>query len=263
MMHASTDLNLSSRRVLVTGGASGIGLACATLLVKHGAQVAIADLNQDALSVAQKASGAQHAQMLDVADMGSCDAAVSCTVERLGGLDALVNSAGISDKVVPALELDIDDWQRVVDVNLRGTFLMCRAAGRVMVAQSSGAIVNVSSIYGMCGIPRRNAYGPSKAAINMLTGNLASEWGSAGVRVNAIAPGYIETPMIASLVSQGKIDGARLATRTPMARLGNVEEVAWAAAFLLSSRASYITGAVLPVDGGWAAYGGAGDVSTA
>jgi NAD(P)-dependent dehydrogenase (short-subunit alcohol dehydrogenase family) len=132
-----------------------------------------------------------------------------------------------------------------------------------MVPQRHGSIVNFSSVNGLGGIPRRHAYGPAKAAVAMLTRNLASEWGSAGVRVNALAPAYIRTPMTARLIDEGKIDAVRLEARTPAGRLGEPKEVALAAAFLISDWASYITGATLPVDGGWMAYGGAGDVESA
>ena len=200
---------------------------------------------------------------LDVTDERSCEAAVGQAVGELDGLDALVNCAGVSDRVVPALETDIDVWQRVIDINLRGTFLMCRAVARHMSSVKYGSIVNFSSIYGLCGVGRRNAYGPSKAAVIQLTRNLASEWGSFGIRVNAIAPGYIETPMVGQLIEQGKLDVSRLALRTPLQRVGTPGEVAWPTAFLVSARSSFITGSILTVDGGWTAFGGAGDVATA
>jgi len=132
-----------------------------------------------------------------------------------------------------------------------------------MVGRRQGSIVTVSSVNGIGGIPRRHAYGPAKAAIAHLTRTLACEWGAAGVRVNALAPTYIRTPMIDRLAASGKIDLDRLVRRTPLARLGEVEDVASAAAFLLSDWSRFVTGIVLPVDGGWLAYGGAGDVATA
>src|SRR3546814_494016 len=181
----------------------------------------------------------------------------------LGGIDGVFNSAGVSDVVAPALEVAIADWQRVTDINLRGTFLVCRAAGRIMLAQGYGSIVTISSVNGVTGIPRRHAYGPAKAAIAQLTRTLACEWASAGVRVNSLAPTYIRTPMIARLSAEGKVDVGRLERRTPMGRLGEVEEVGAAAAFLLSDWSRFLTGVLLPVDGGWLAYGGPGDVETA
>jgi NAD(P)-dependent dehydrogenase (short-subunit alcohol dehydrogenase family) len=169
----------------------------------------------------------------------------------------------VSDQVCEALDLDVDWWQRGLDINLRGTLLIARAAGRVMVQQGFGSIVNISSVNGLGGIPRRHSYGPAKAAVAMLTRNLACEWGARGVRVNAVAPGYIDSPMVSRLAQEGKLDLERLQNRTPLARLGQAPEVGHAAAFLLSDASSYVSGAILPVDGGWTAYGGPGDVRTA
>ena len=205
----------------------------------------------------------QRIQTCDVADEASCETLISGTQSLLGGLDGVFHSAGVSDQVVDAVDADIDAWQHVIDVNLRGTFLICRAAGRVMVRRRSGSIVTVSSVNGLNGIPRRHAYGPAKAGVAQLARTLACEWGKFGVRVNALAPTYINTPMIERLVAEGKIDLVRLQRRTPLGRLGGVEDVARAASFLLSGASSYITGIVLPVDGGWMAYGGPGDVDTA
>ncbi|WP_322061860.1 SDR family NAD(P)-dependent oxidoreductase [Paraburkholderia sp. J63] len=262
-MSNPSELKLHGKRIIVTGGASGIGNASAMRLRDMGAAVMVADLPGPALEVVGEEIGADGIVAGDVSKESDCRTIVETAIGYLGGVDALVQAAGISDKVTPALELDIESWQRVTDVNLRGTFLMCQAVGRHLVAQRSGSIVNIASAYGVGGVPRRNAYGPSKAAVAMLTRNLACEWGETGVRVNALVPGYIATPMIERLSAEGKLAIPPLEARTPMRRLGKPEEIANAAAFLISDLASYITGAILAVDGGWTAFGGAGDVATA
>lgn len=254
---------LAGKRILVTGGASGIGLGSAGLFVRMGAKVFLSDANEAGLAEAVAQTGAAGAVRCDVTAEAECDASVAQAIDRLGGLDGMFHCAGVSDVVSKAHELDLEVWQRIVDINLRGTFLMARAAGRPLLAQGAGSIVNVASVNGMNGIPRRNAYGPAKAAVAMLTRNLACEWGAAGIRVNALAPGYIRTPMVAALIEGGRVDTPRILQRTPMERMGEVAEVASAAAFLLSDLASYVSGAVLPVDGGWTAFGGAGEVRSA
>jgi NAD(P)-dependent dehydrogenase (short-subunit alcohol dehydrogenase family) len=254
---------LHGKRILVTGAASGIGFGAVSFFVRAGARVCATDLNAAQLAEAWQDQGHVVTHSLDVVDELQCENAVRYAIAMMGGLDGVFHSAGISDVVAPATEIAIDDWQRIVDVNLRGSFLIARVAGRHMLARKKGSIVLVSSVNGIAGIPRRHAYGPAKAAIAQLARTLACEWGAAGVRVNALAPTYIKTPMVERLAAEGKIDIDRLERRTPMGRLGEVEEVAQAACFLLSDWSRYITGAVLPVDGGWLAYGGPGDVATA
>lgn len=254
---------LAGKRILVTGAASGIGQGAAQAFLRFGAQVVVSDLDPVALAAAWLDLPAGRQATLDVVDEAQCDACVDQVVNVLGGIDGLFNSAGIADPVKPALEVDIDAWQRTVDIHLRGSFLIARAAGRAMIAQRSGSIVMVSSVNGVCGIPRRHAYGPAKAAIAQLARTLTCEWAASNVRVNAIAPTYINTPMIERLAQDGKVDIDRLERRTPMGRIGEVEDVANAAAYLLSDLSAYVTGANLPVDGGWLAYGGPGDVLTA
>ena len=256
-------IHLLGKRILVTGGSSGIGLASAHCFVKMGASVFLLDKDANALAAQAQAMGAQGIAVADITDEHACETAVASAHQTLGGLDGLFHCAGVSDQVTPAADMDIDIWQRIVNVNLRGSFLMCRTVGRVMLQQGSGSIVNVASVNGLNGIPRRNAYGPAKAGVALLTRNLSCEWGRQGVRVNAVAPGYIATPMIDQLVHDQKLDLDRIERRTPMARMGQPIEVAYAAAFLLSDAASYISGAILPVDGGFTSYGGAGDVDTA
>lgn len=256
----SETIDLSGKRALVTGGASGIGEATASLLQQLGAKVVLADLNVDALPAAALRVGAVGFVDTDVAVASAVDRMVSQTVEMLGGIDLVFNSAGVGDDLVCVHEQEPERWQRVVDINLKGTYLVCRAAGLHMVAQKSGAIVNVSSIVGLDAFPGRSAYGVAKAGIVHLTKTLACEWGHLGIRVNAIAPAYTMTPMVKDLLDRKIFDPEVIERRTPLARLAECKEMARAAAFLLSDWSSYITGATLPVDGGWSAYGAAGDV---
>lgn len=256
-------MRLSGKRIIVTGAASGIGLGSARLFAQEGAELVVTDRNSVALDAAWASLPGWRRVKADVVNEGDCERLVAAAVQGGGGLDGIFHCAGISDVVAPALELDAADWQHVVDVNLRGTFLICRAAGRIMVERRAGSIVTTSSVNGLSGIPRRHAYGPAKAAVAQLTRTLACEWGPAQVRVNALAPTYVATPMIDRLAEEGKLDIARLERRTPLGRIATVEDVARAAAFLLSDWSAYITGVILPVDGGWTAYGGPGDVATA
>lgn len=251
-------IDLTGKRTLVTGGASGIGRAVVGLFESRGATVCVADLS------AGGDSGVRTAGIRgDVSDPDDARRMTGEAVDRMGGLDVLVNCAGIADTYTPTLEQQPASWQRIVDVDLTGTYLMCQAAGAHMVERRSGSIVNVSSIVGLGGFPRRNAYGASKAGVIMLTRSLACEWGGSGVRVNCVAPGYIRTPLVDALVDAGKVDLARVQRRTPMARMGEPIEIARAIAYLSSDWSSFVTGATLSVDGGWAAFSGAGDVASA
>jgi NAD(P)-dependent dehydrogenase (short-subunit alcohol dehydrogenase family) len=256
-------ISLQGKKALVTGGASGIGEAVAKFFVELGADVIIADIDETRMKSVEKAIGARGSLRGDVSVEPAAERLVKETVTRLGDLDILFNSAGIADVLLPTLDQELQRWQRILDINLRGTFLMCRAAARVMLPKRSGSIINVGSINGTLGFPRRTSYGASKAGVAAVTRALACEWGSSNVRVNAIAPGYIRTAMIDALEQENKVDSARVESRTPLGRLGLPEECAQVAAFLASDWASYVTGAILPVDGGWSAFGGAGDVETA
>ncbi len=259
---ANPKIDLSGKKALVTGAASGIGEAVAGYFAEMGATVAVCDVNSNKLAAVARTVGARAVSTGDVSVEAEADRLVSEAVDGLGGLDVLFNSAGVAD-ILSSLEHDMERWDKIFDINLRGTFLMCRAAGRVMVPRRSGSIINVSSINGMRGFPRRAAYGASKAGVAAVTRALASEWGGAGVRVNALAPGYIRTAMVDELDREGKIDLKRIEGRTPLGRLGLPLEIAHAAAFLASDLAAYVTGVLLPVDGGWDSFGGAGEVATA
>ena len=254
---------LAGKRILITGAASGIGFGAARAFLGFGARIVVSDRDEGALTRSWPDLPADRIRRLDVVEEDECEDCVEKSIEVLGGLDGVFHSAGISDVVAPAIDVKIEDWQRVVNVNLRGTFLVARAAGRQMLRQGAGSIVAISSVNGLGGIPRRHAYGPAKAAITQLVRTLASEWGGSSVRVNAVAPTYIRTPMVDRLAAEGKIDIERLERRTPMGRIGEVSDVARAAAFLLSDLSAFCTGVTLPVDGGWLAYGGPGDVATA
>lgn len=177
---------------------------------------------------------------------------VADAIAAFGGLDVLVNNAGI-DADAPSADLSLDDWDRVLAVNLTGAFACAQAAGRHMLGRGSGVIVSLGSLWGNLGMPERAAYAASKHGLAGLTRALAAEWGPHGVRLVTVDPGYISTAMIES-VRGGT--GADLLRRTPAGRLGTPEEVAHAVVFLASERGRAVTGAGLRVDGGWMAYGG-------
>jgi NAD(P)-dependent dehydrogenase (short-subunit alcohol dehydrogenase family) len=239
---------------LVTGGASGIGKACAAQLRARGFRVAVADLAVTGGGIDAQAADAQLA--LDVTDEAAVADAVSRVTSAWGRLDAWVNAAGVVEAVRRTVDQPLADWQRVLDVNLKGTYLCCREAGRAMLALGrGGSIVNIGSVAAMVGIPGSTAYGPAKAAVATLTRNLAVEWARAGIRVNCVAPGYIETPMSAELFGDDPAVRDASLRRVPMRRLGQPDDIANAVVFLCSEQARYVTGVTLPVDGGWSALG--------
>jgi NAD(P)-dependent dehydrogenase (short-subunit alcohol dehydrogenase family) len=242
---------------IITGGAEGIGWATAQHFAAQGHRVVIADL-AGAGARARELGPGHAGQPLDVTD----ETAVRAFFAGLERVDVLVNNAGIGDSHLPTLDQDIDHFRKVLDVHLAGAFLMAREAGRRMVAQGGGAIVNLSSIAGVVGLPRRNAYGAAKAGVAMMTRALACEWAGSGVRVNAVAPGYAGTALVRKLVNDGRIDLAAIERRVPMGRLIDPGEIAEAIWFLASPAASAITGVTLSVDGGWAAFGDFGDASS-
>lgn len=246
--------------VLVTGGAAGIGWAIARAFAARGDRVAIVDLDGEAAASRAGELGAGHLGLAaDVTDEASVRAAVASADAELGGLGVVVNNAGIGDDPAPTLGQELGRFRRVVSVHLDGTFLVSREAARLMLPRGGGAIVNVASIAALGGIPRRNAYGAAKAGIAAMTRAMACEWAGQGLRVNAVAPGYVATELVARLAAEGGVDLAAIRRRVPMGALGTPEAIADAVVFLASDAARYVTGTTLAVDGGWSAFGSFGD----
>ena len=241
---------------VVTGGADGIGWATAERLAREHAHVVILDRADEAARRRAAQLGADHLGLAcDVTDEGSVAQAIAQVLRAYDRIDVLVNNAGIGDQAAPTLEQDAAAFDRVLAVHVRGTFLVSREAARSMVARGSGLIVNVASIAGEAGIPGRNAYGAAKAGIGAMTRSMACEWARKGVRVNAVAPGYVRTALVDQLVAAGALDAAGIEARTPLGRMAAPAEIAEAIAFLASPRASFITGTTLHADGGWLALG--------
>lgn len=245
--------SLEGKTALVTGAARGIGLAIAEELAVAGATVCINDSDSCAAQEAVERIGHKcFAASGDVTQAIEAKRIVELVLEQTGRLDCLINNAGLSAPLVPLKLLKEEEWQRVIDVNLKGVLLMSRVAIPVM---NGGAIVNISSVAGLVGFAASHAYGVSKAAVIMLTKTLATEFAGKGLRVNAVAPGMIDAPMFAESF-RSEEDAEAVKMRIPMGRLGHAREVGAAVGFLCSDAASYITGAVLAVDGGWQANGG-------
>ena len=251
-----TDRRLEGRTAIVTGSTKGIGLAIARAYVSEGARVVINSRNTEDCARVAQALGASAVAV--AADLSRSDEVRRLAREGqsiLGGrVDILVNNAG-QPRVAPSEELAEADYRYTLDLNLTGYFVMSQEIARGMLARKSGTIINISSINASVPFPHRLAYCVSKAGLNMMTKVMAIEWAARGVRVNAIAPGYVETEFITMLSQKGILDRDTLARRTPMGRIGTPEEIAAAAVFLASPGASFITGEVLTIDGGWSSYG--------
>jgi NAD(P)-dependent dehydrogenase (short-subunit alcohol dehydrogenase family) len=239
----------SQRIVVVTGGASGIGRACCRVLAAKGWKVVVLDIDAEgARQVAAEINGVPGT--LDVGDEVAVEAIAGKIERDVGPVYGLVNCAGILASPVPPEELPIADWDRVVRINQRGTYVTSVAFGLRMAKRRQGAIVNIASINAFRSMPF-HGYAPTKAAIVSITMNLAAEWGPSGVRVNAVSPGFTRSPALQAKIDSGERDVGAIERATALRRLMEPEDSAYAVAFLLSDEASGITGVNLPVEGGW------------
>jgi NAD(P)-dependent dehydrogenase (short-subunit alcohol dehydrogenase family) len=250
---------LKGRVALVTGGAQGIGLACVEALSEAGAYVYIADRN---LKIAREAQAAMKAKgyagdviEMEVTDSKQVDAAAARMMAEKGRVDILVCNAGIARSQTPAEDVTDEHWLNVIDVNLNGLFWCCRAFGKTMLAAGRGSIINIGSMSGfIVNKPQQQAYyNASKAAVHHLTKSLAAEWGARGVRVNAVAPTYINTPLTAHAKTNEAMMGAWI-DGTPMARMGEPDEIAAVVLFLASDASSLMTGSIVLADGGYTCW---------
>jgi len=247
--------DFEGRAVLVTGGASGLGLATAELFVARGAAVMLADLQGEAAreratDLAEAAGARVEACAVDVADPGEVAAMVAGTVDALGGLDAAVNCAGTPGAYRPLADQQLADWHRTLEVNLTGTFLCLQAELRVMSDAGRGAVVNVASAAGLMGFANLPAYVASKHGAVGLTKSVALEFARSGIRINAVCPGNVHTPMLETFAGGDEKALRGMGKVTPIGRLAEPAEIAEAIVWLCSDAASFVTGHAMAVDGG-------------
>jgi NAD(P)-dependent dehydrogenase (short-subunit alcohol dehydrogenase family) len=248
---------LKNKVAIITGAASGIGRAAAELFAGEGAIIIAADVIDEAgqgladeLSRTQRTCSYVHA---DVSKESDVEAMVHVALAQYGRLDVLFNNAGIEGEQAPTADAALDNWERVMGINLRGVFLGCKYGIQAMLRSGGGAIVNNASVAGLVGFAGIPAYAASKGGVVQLTRTAALEYATQGVRVNCVCPGVIDTPMVQRFTHGDPTATAQMAAMEPVGRMGQAREVAQLALFLASERASFITGAVIPVDGGYVA----------
>lgn len=235
---------------VITGGASGIGLATARKLLSEGAKVVLVDWNEDVSEIAKTLNNDALGIRCDVSSDTDVQKSVNDIIEKFGHIDFLVANAGIGGGPNKAHEISVDEWNKVIGVNQTGIFLMNKYVISEMLKNGGGAIVNTSSMYGLVGTTMSFAYSASKGAINQMTRSLALTYARDNIRVNAVAPGYVDTPILAEVPKEAK---DAMANQLPVGRLGKDTEIANLICYLLSDDASFITGAIVPIDGGFTA----------
>lgn len=246
---------VSGLRMVITGGASGIGLGASKELLARGALVEVWDVRPEALKQAVDSDLAlwrEHivTREVDVSDAAAVEAAAAAAWAE-GPIDVLINCAGMTSFRRPVLDIPISDWERMLAVNLMGTVQTCRSFGRPMIERGSGSIINVSSVDAVDPSPGNLHYGVSKAGVALLTTGLAREWGTTGVRVNAVGPGPVRTPLTEPLFERhpGLLD--RWVTSVPLGRIGEPEDIAGIFVYLASPASTWVTGRSFYIDGGW------------
>lgn len=250
--------NLAGKVSLITGAGRGIGRSIALGLAEAGSDLVLCSRSRDELEVVAAEARGNGVTVLvapcDVTEPGQITAAVDSAIREFGHIDVLINNAGMTTKR-RAEDLPLEDWQTIINVNLTGVFLMAQAVGRHMLERGSGSIVNISSIAGKTGLTGSSAYCASKGGVDMLTKTLAVEWADRGVRVNALAPAYTETPLVKSITDVRADFADKVVARTPMRRMADPDEMVGTAIYLASQASSYVTGETVMVDGGWTAFG--------
>jgi len=244
---------------IVTGAGQGIGKEIASSLSRENYAVGVNDVSGDkakATSDSIRATGRTAIALpADVSEESQVNELIRIVRKTWGGIDVLINNAGIVDQHGPVVDQDVALWERLINVHLKGPFLMSKMCAPLMFERGRGRIVNIASIAGLVTFPRRSAYGPAKSGVIRMTQILALEWATKNITVNAVAPGYVKTELVSKLIDDGLLDEKTLAKRTPLGRIATPSDVANAVLFLISEKADFITGHTLVVDGGWSAYG--------
>jgi NAD(P)-dependent dehydrogenase (short-subunit alcohol dehydrogenase family) len=247
------ELSLHGKAALITGAAGGIGRAISLAFGAAGARVFLNGTNEEKLAnlVAElKAEGVETAyKAIDVRDVGACRELVDAAIQEMGSIDILVNSAGIN-RPQPSVDVTEENWDAVLDINLKATFFLCQAAAKEMMKKGGGKIINISSQAGIIALPLRAAYCSSKGGVNQLTRTLAVEWAKDNILVNAVAPTFVLTPLTKPMFDNKEFLNYVLDS-IPLGRMADPEEIAYSALFLASDLSNMITGHILTVDGGW------------